>query len=380
MSFTAITKPTEGDPTRKSTIDAIIDDLAFLYGRSNTVNTIVNPSFEDDTDADGIPDAWTRTLFSGGSFLLDNSTQTNGVNSVKFTSPGGGGNGGGRLDSADPFPVSPNRALALFWEMISSAAGVSNKVEIFWYKSDLTASATPSSSLYSSTSNPTSWTAFKSFAVPPSDARFAKVRLTGCSTASSVAGSTWFDNILITLLQTVPTMEVLTTSGNWTCPVGVHFIEVQAWGGGGSGGSNTGTGSGAGGGGEYATGRYYVTPGTIYAYLIGAGGAAVSGAASAGNNGGNTSLGSLIAANGGTGGTFGTSGAGGAGGTGGAGGMFIITGQAGDIGTTTNSNGGGSPAGGGGGKAMAGIVPGGGGGAGVSNGFAGADGRIVLRY
>lgn len=378
MAFTAITKPTQGKPTRKSLVDAIIDDISYLYGRSNTANTISNPSFEDDTDADGIPDGWTRTLFSGGVFLLDNTDEQSGVNSVKFTSPGGASNGGGYIENTDAFSVSPNRPAMLLWEMKSSVAGVSNRVEMFWFKSDLTASATPSTSLYNSTANPTSWTAFKAFATPPSDARFAKVRLTGCHTASTTAGNTRFDNVLISMLQTVPTMEVLTASSNWTCPTGVHYVEIAAWGGGGGGGSHTSGVSGSGGGGEYATGRYAVTPGTLYGYVIGAGGAAVSGAGAAGNAGTATSLGALIAANGGAGGASaaGTP-TGGAGGAGGAGGTFAIAGQVGDTG---GANGGGAPAGGGGGKGSAGIIPGGGGGSAVSTGFAGANGRIVLRY
>src|SRR4051812_45944323 len=109
MPYTAITKPPQGDPTRKSIIDTIIDDLAFLYSRSNTVTTVVNPSFEDDTDSDGIPDGWTRTLFSGGTFLRDNTDQIHGLYSVKFTSPGGASNGGGYIENTDAFQCSPNR-------------------------------------------------------------------------------------------------------------------------------------------------------------------------------------------------------------------------------------------------------------------------------
>jgi hypothetical protein len=60
-------------------------------------------------------------------------------------------------------------------------------------------------------------------------------------------------------------------SANWTCPVGVTSVKVECWGGGGSGG---GEGDNAGGGGgEYAAeATLAVTPGNLYAYVVGAAG------------------------------------------------------------------------------------------------------------
>jgi hypothetical protein len=367
MPYTAITKPPQGDPTRKSIIDTIIDDLAFLYSRSNTVTTVVNPSFEDDTDSDGIPDGWTRTLFSGGTFLRDNTDQIHGLYSVKFTSPGGASNGGGYIENTDAFQCSPNRPIQVLWAMKSSAAGVSNRVELFWFKSDLTASATPSTSLYSSTANPTSWTSFMNQATPPSDARFAKVRLTGCHTSSTTAGSTWFDNILVRLADyQVPVLEVISASGTWTCPNNVTRVRVRMWGGGG-GGLSPGGGGGAGG---YAELVQTVVPTTAYTVTIGAGGAPAA-------DGGNTTFDATTV----NGGLQGASGAGGAGGAGAG-----TWGIAGSPGTTEGANigryGGDAALGGGGGYGSGnGIVPGGGGG-GISTGTAGsgANGRIVLEY
>jgi hypothetical protein len=73
-------------------------------------------------------------------------------------------------------------------------------------------------------------------ATPPSDARFAKVRLTGCHTSSTTAGSTWFDNILVRLADyQVPVLEVISASGTWTCPNNVTRVRVRMWGGGGGG-------------------------------------------------------------------------------------------------------------------------------------------------
>jgi hypothetical protein len=384
MSYTAVTKPDQGDATLKSLVDALIDNDAYLYGVVGASSALANGSFENDNDIDGIPDNWTRTLYTGGAFALDTSDHQHGAKSVRFTHPGGVGNGGGYIQNDDAFPVSPNRPVRVLWEMKSSGTGINNRVELYWFKADLTASTTPSTSLYASSSPPTSWTGMAGLATPPSDARFAKVRLTGGHNGTDPGSSTTtrFDNVQVIFDESVPAMEVLTASGNWTCPVGVHYVEAECWGGGGSGGSHSSGNSGSGGGGEYATGRYAVTPGTSYAYTIGAGGAAVSGAGATGNNGGNTSFGSFVSANGGSGGqTGGSGGASGAGGTGGTGGTLTITGQNGGSSTIGTGVGGDSPRGGCGGVGnVAGAVPGGGGGSATTNGAAGGNGRIVLRY
>jgi hypothetical protein len=364
MPWTTITKPTQGDATKKSLVDTIIDNLAFLFGRLTGTESVINGSFENDTDSDGIPDGWTRTLYTGGTFLLDNTDQRSGKYAIKFTSPGGAGNGGGYIENTDAFPVSPNRAIQVLWEMKSSAAGVSNKIEVYWFKSDLTASATPSTSLYSSTSNPTIWNSFTNRATPPSDARYAKIRLTGCHTSSTTAGSTWFDNILWRLEDfQIPVFELITATGTWTCPNNVTRVRVRMWGGGG-GGDTTGGGGGAGG---YAEFIQTVVPTTGYTVTIGGGGAV-------GAAGGNTTFDATTANGGAQGGV-------GAGGTGGAGaGTYAVAGGDGKYVSTTptESGGGNAPLGGRGGSTggVAGSIPGGGGG----RNAAGAAGRILLEY
>lgn len=372
MPFTTITKPDQGDTTKKSLIDTIIDDLADLNSRISAASTVLNGSFETDSDSDGIPDAWTRTLFTGGTFLLDNTDQTDGLYSVKFTSPGGGGNGGGYIESTDAFPVSPIRQIEVLWSQKSSAATVSNIVQVYWFKSDLTASATPSTTIYTNAAtNPTNWTVESGIATPPSDARFAKVRLTGCSTASTVAGTTRFDDVRVRIRQAIiPTMELLTASSTWVCPLGVSRVRVKAWGGGAGGGNGAGAGGGGGGGG-YVEGCLDVTPGNSYVYTVGTGGA--SGVA------GNDTTFSTITANGGgaTGGTAGGTGGGGSGGT------RIVQGESGESQTSSPEARGGASCGGGFGGTLNtnGQTPGGGGGGKASaGGGAGADGRIVLEY
>lgn len=366
MPFLTITKPAQGKATWKSLIDAVIDNLTYLFSQTQASALIANGSFEDDGDGDGEPDGWAITLYTGGTFLLDNTDQQHGDYSAKFTSPGGASNGGGFMVSEDFFAVSPNRRVEVLWEMKSSAAGVNNRVEILWYKADETASTTTSTSLYNSTANPTSWTAHAGAATPPSDARYAKLRITGAHNSSATAGNVRFDNVQVRMQDAViPAVEVISASGTWTVPNGVTRVQIEAWGGGGGGKDSAGRG---GGGGEYGMVVADVTPQTAYTATIGAGG---SGGA-APQAGGTTSLGALISVAGGAAGSAGSPG------TGGSGSSATLQINGGTAGGNSESSGGDSPNGGAGGSYGAnGIVPGGGGG---GNSGSGAAGRIVLRY
>jgi hypothetical protein len=320
VSYGAITKPTQGDATKKSLIDAIIDDLDDLNARLLAVGTISglkNGSFESDSDSDGTPDSWTKTLYSSGSFTLDGSDQQHSAKSAKFTSPGGGGNGGGYLETTDFLEVSPLIIYTLNWEMKSSVAGVNNKVEVTYYTAAQASIST--TALYDSSANPTAWTPKTADFRPSSTARFAKIRVTGCHTSSTTAGSTWFDNLWIAGAQFKYKQKVtFTASGTWTCPSGITQARITSIGAGGGGGS-TGSGGGGGGGGS-ARSATVVTPTTGYTVTIGAAGAI--------NGAGGNSVCNGVTGNGG--------GAGASGGSGGAGGSGtgdeVFAGTAGDAG------------------------------------------------
>ena len=108
-------------------------------------------------------------------------------------------------------------------------------------------------------------------------------------------------------------------TGQWTCPVGVTAVQLEAWSGGGGGAGNSGNAKmyvgGGGAGGNYARQTLIsVVPGQIYTVTIGAGGAggAKTSTTGAGANGGTTSF---VAVNGGTTLLSVTGGTGGLGGT-----------------------------------------------------------------
>lgn len=167
-------------------------------------------------------------------------------------------------------------------------------------------------------------------------------------------------------------IQVFDASGTFNVPTDVTRVFVEAWGGGG-GGQSAGPGGG-GGGGEYAASVVSVTPNDAITVTVGAQGAADGG------SGGQSSFGNFVIANGGGGGTAGPGG-GGNGGTG----QILINGQTGqDVISSGNPKAAGGDAGGPGGSGghlANGVRPGGGGGADDSGGeWAGAAGRIIVRW
>lgn len=164
------------------------------------LSLVKNYSFEEASTDPDEPDNWTVTLYTNGTQTLDTSAgnQIHGAQAIKFTSAG---SGGGYAES-DLFPVQEAEALSISIAIKSSVADVRNLIEIVWY--DRAEALLSTDSLYDdSTTNPTSWTDQDLSATPPSDARFAKLRLTGCHSSDATVGSTWFDNVRSVALGTV---------------------------------------------------------------------------------------------------------------------------------------------------------------------------------
>jgi hypothetical protein len=408
MSWTNITKPSVGDPTKKAAFaDALVDDLTFLYNQFLSVvgnrEIILNGSFESDADGDSYPDGWTRTLYTGGSFTWDQSTVAadgkayHGKRSVKFTSPGGASKGGGYITSESFFEVTEGRPYKIQFATKSSAADVHNTASISWYDSTQTLISTTTFHDDAAT-NPTSWETYEYQVTPPDNARYAKLIFRGCVDDDTTAGSTWYDDIRIA--SVVPPFErrcMFNVAGSykWKCPTGVeHVAIICVGGGGGGGGSDSGNGAGGGGGGGLAYDIQSLTAGTSYAFTVGAGGAGGVGSNN-GSAGGNSSFtgSATLTGNGGSGGVRASSGGtGGAGGSG-SGGRVNTTGTTGatrsgttggdggeqpeyggyGLGGTANNNGNAGPGYGGGG--------GGSGSTGSSvNGGAGGVGLVLLLW
>lgn len=408
MPFTTITKPAVGDPTKQQSFAArVVDNLIYLYNSFLSLvgsrETVINGSFESDADGDGFPDGWTLTKYTGGTFSHETSTaaaddkSVHGKRSIKFTSPGGGGNGGGYVTSTDFFEISEQRPYFLSWWHKSSVAGIHNVVAIQFYDSTQTSISTKT--LYDSAANPVVWQVQHGNFAPPDAARYAKIILTGAKDDNTTAGSAWFDHVQIGSLNFQKSVDFIRAGTfKWTAPSNVSTVEATVIGGGGGGGGEQGNGGGGGGAGGTAKVIVTVTPGSTYDLVVGAAGAAGLGATPTdGGAGGNSTM--VVGATtytgaGGTGGLRST-----AGGTGGAGGA----GTNGDQNTTGGTGGtrSGTTGGDGGKIAIFGpYAPGGtavvglgadgphygAGGAGAgdaggnNNGGAGAAGAILLRW
>lgn len=406
-SWTTITKPATGTATKKSLIDAIIDNETYLYGQlansTGDKTSVVNGSFEVDGDADGVPDGWTKALLTGGAVTLTgnglaDTVCQSGARAIKFVHPGGGGNGGGTLTSTTGFEVTPTKPLCVTWQWYSTLSTLNNLVDISWYTAANAFISTTNLATVS-TGNPSAWALQSAIAYPPATARYAKLIFTGGATSGSTAGTMYLDNVAVLAIDRFTFQHSVEYEGSgttatthqWRCPTGVNTVRVTAFGGGGSGGTGGGTAGGGGGGsGEMAQSVISVTPGTDYAISIGGGG-------SGGAGGDTTWASTVIVAKGGSVGVSNTSSAaGGAGGTGGTGDYKISgnPGRAAAVGNPGSSGGygGDSINGLGGGKAAtstAGAAPsgskgrgagGGGGSQSATTAGNGAAGSIIIEW
>ncbi|MDI9562514.1 MAG: hypothetical protein QM235_15215, partial [Pseudomonadota bacterium] len=76
-------------PGKAELFQKIKDNFDYLYSMMGGVVELPNGSFEIDTDADDIPDNWTRNLYAGGSAAFDTITPAHGAKAYKFTRTSG---------------------------------------------------------------------------------------------------------------------------------------------------------------------------------------------------------------------------------------------------------------------------------------------------
>lgn len=184
------TEITVGKATKRSLWQKVKDNFDYLFGQT-TPGGLLNGSFEYDTDSDGIPDNWTRTLYPGGSSGSYTTSPEHGEKSYYFTHPGGAGNGGGYLDS-DYIAVSAEQYSAQF-SIKSSVSGIKNLVQVLYYdKAKVYLSTTD---LYNATAPDTAAHTYTANYTPSATCRFIKYRLIGGYTDTAVAGTTYFDGL-----------------------------------------------------------------------------------------------------------------------------------------------------------------------------------------
>lgn len=389
----SIIAPVVGDPTRQEFAQATVDWIAYFNSLVNSsLELVPNGSFEFDADNDGEPDAWVIDEFTGGTFLLDESTvaaddkSIHGKRAAKFTSIGGGGNGGGTLTSAEFIQCSQDKVYLIQWQTKSSAAGVRNLLQIEWFDSTQTTIST-STIFDEAVANPTAWMLMHAIGIAPTNARYFKIIFTCADDSDTTAGSVWLDDVRLARLDFQLRTEYKAAGEYyWKGPTGIRLAYVILEGGSGGGGDASGGGnaSAGGGAGGLCQAVIAVYPGTLVTVTVGAAGTA--GSSSVGGNGGSSTF-STLTAGGGTGGAQ-LGGAGGAGGTA-SGGQINTTGNAGSVRVSTNVGGDGGdsvwsgdygPGGGNGDSGKNATIGGGGGGSGNSglSGGTGAPGRVMI--
>ena len=176
-------------------------NLDYLYGINGGGQgpEILNGSFEVDSDADGLPDHWDCTAYAGGAVAIESTSPSEGAKSLKFTHPGGAGNGGGRADS-DYFPVTTAEGYYVqFLTWVSAgASAMKNKVQARYYTAaQVELSSASPADLYSSTVNPTSPTRYAYDLTPIADCKFVKIRVVGGATDIDQAGVAYFDDVRV---------------------------------------------------------------------------------------------------------------------------------------------------------------------------------------
>ena len=198
-----------GKPLTSAMLTKIADNFAFLYSQLGSVAMVdvPNGNFEIDADGDGLPDSWTRYLYAGGAGGRTTATQISGTACLSMTHPGGAGNGGAYFES-DYVPcnggVGNYPYIPLTWWHWATAAGMHNEVQILWFDADQVILGSPTI-IYDSLANPTTPAFFALAAVPPSGARFFKVRLVGGNSDTDAAGTAYFDAVALR-----PGMEIYT--------------------------------------------------------------------------------------------------------------------------------------------------------------------------
>lgn len=150
-------------------------------------NYLRNGSFENGTEG------WTFTNYTGGSNAVSTTSRLDGAKSIELTSTVLA-NGGCQGVSNSYIPCGTGEVRALNFWVQASAANISSKVESVWY--DNTQALISATTLLSYADTPTTDTFQRLGCVPPANARFMRIRITGGVPAvGSGTGTVRFDGI-----------------------------------------------------------------------------------------------------------------------------------------------------------------------------------------
>lgn len=195
-----MTKPPVGTTTKKTSFaDAVIDNLVDLESRIAAAggaggSALAGGSFE--TWAGGLPSGWNTDspggIYSGGSVNEETTDHAHGEKAMRITASS---SSGGAAVVSGYFTVSPQRPVDVQAIYKGSVAGVLSKIEVYWYTAAQATSAVRTLDVaINITTSPTSYTLMRGVVIPPSDARYARVVVTG-GVPGTAAGSAYFDDV-----------------------------------------------------------------------------------------------------------------------------------------------------------------------------------------
>jgi hypothetical protein len=154
-------------------------------------NYLRNASFEDG-DA-----GWTFTDYTGGSHAISTSVRRHGAKSAAITSTVLA-NGGGEALSNEYIPIAEGQPYSFSAWIWASGTNISAKLQVVYY--DGAQSAVSTVDLAVQTNTPTSATRHTARDTPPSNARFARIKVIGgVPSSGSSTGTVYFDGIAVGL-------------------------------------------------------------------------------------------------------------------------------------------------------------------------------------
>lgn len=201
MAFTAVAASdiAVDQPLTNELLTQYKDNDDYLYGQLSAISAgLINPSFEVDSDSDGIPDSWEVSLYAGGAASLATTIPSHGEKAMKFVHPGGAGNGAGIIVS-DYIPISTITDWRVSYDL-RSTVDMFNGAQIYTYKSDKIyieyLTLRWAAGISPSTING-DYVRFSHLVTPSASARYAKIVLMAGATGVDVAGDAYYDNVFI---------------------------------------------------------------------------------------------------------------------------------------------------------------------------------------
>jgi hypothetical protein len=183
-------------PITKSLWEKVKNSLDFLNGQVSGQflgNQIPNGSFEIDSDGDGVPDGWTRSLYPGGAGGRDTANAAHGAACIYATHPGGSGNGGA-LFRSDFVPYNSYIQPVFTWLSWATVASMGTEVVVEWYDSSKVYIS--SAIVRSSTSNSLTPVKYIMGVFAHSDARFFRLVLS-VDDSGTQGGTAYFDGVSV---------------------------------------------------------------------------------------------------------------------------------------------------------------------------------------